>query len=144
VIAAAALYLSIEPFGAGGNPVADPGGTVARVPWTLHQNFVKRKARAIRIFITGGVCDQGPDRFDHADVQVTHSKIKIGAFMYSPPPKCGPCPALAVLIPALVQLPTRVGDRSIIDTDGDRRRWPPPGRMPHRDNGWVAYAPLER
>ena len=121
LVAIAALCAALP---AGAEPPADPGGRVIQVPWTLDQRFVKPTARAVRIQITGGVCGVEPDRFDHADVQVTRSKIRISAYLHESPPRGDVCIALAVLIPAKVSLPARVRDRSIFDA-ADGRRWPP-------------------
>jgi hypothetical protein len=122
VVATAALPAALP---AAAEPPADPSGArVVQVPWTLDQKFVKPTARSIRIQITGGVCGVEPDRFDHADVRVTRSKIRISAFLHQSPPRGDVCIALAVLIPARVALPARVRDRSIFDTADGQRRWP--------------------
>jgi hypothetical protein len=126
-LAASVLYSAVGTRGARGQ---EAGGTVRQVSWELQQRFVKPTARSLRITIFGGVCGQGPDRFDHADVRVSRSKIRISAFLFSPPPQGEVCPALAVVIPAVVDLPARVRHRSIFDTADGARRWPrrPAGR----------------
>ena len=122
--AAVATALFVAPVPAGAAPPADPAGRVIQVPWTLDQRFVKPTARAIRIEVAGGVCGVEPDRFDHADVQVTRSKIRISAYLYESPPRGDVCIALAVLIPAKVALPVPVRGRSIFDAADGQRRWP--------------------
>jgi hypothetical protein len=117
------LGLVVAPLEANGQEA----GTVRQVPWELQQRFVKPTAHSLRITIFGGVCGQGPDRLDHADVRITRKRIWISAFLYSPPPKGDVCPALAIVIPATVKLPAPVRHRSIFDTADGGRRWPTPG-----------------
>jgi hypothetical protein len=125
-LAAILLMTATHPSSAFGQSA----GTVKQVPWELRQRFVKPKARSIRITVFGGVCGQGPDRFDHADVRFTHSTIEVSAFLFSPSPLGEVCPALAVVIPATVELPGRVRNRVIFDTFDGSRRWPPPRTAP--------------
>ena len=101
-------------------PFEPPPALTAREP-----RVAARRALTIKIDVQDGTCEGSPDsvarRFDHVTVRSTSYAVIVTAYM-RPEPKPSPqpdggytCAGVGVHFTRIVQLPTPLGDRALVD-----------------------------